>query len=621
MKASRVRTPFRALPGRASAILLSAGTILVVLGARLRIVERYGSDLPWWDQWGAEAEQVLTPWYQHGRLWRNLLVSYSEHRIAPTRALNLALTAIGGQWDARVECCANALLAAALAAVLLGWVRRHFGRFWGLTSTALVVLFLSLPLAAENILGGFQSQFLFLIGFSTAAIYGLAERDAGSAPWLMGLVAGLLAMVSMGSGFFFSIPVAIICAARLLGAGRRRDDGITLGAAVAFAAVGWWSRPLAPWQGVLHAGGARDFLLYFAHCLAWPKPDWPWLGALVWLPWTVMAAGSLRSRLGREEPARNLVFAGGLWVLLQIVAVSYARGARGEAPATRYAEVFTLGVLFSYLSIPRAAAALRWRAPVAVGAAWAAAVAGVALYQSGRIYRGTLPDTKADYSACERNIQGYLLTNDPAYLSKKPVHEIPFFAGEPLARVLAQPEIRKIMPAGVRPPVPLEAGGWLAGFHEGGVGPLTPPLAPRRAWGSFGSKGDGGPAFWESALIPASAFAFWRIDVAGALGMPGTSLQVISGRTGAVIADIRSGGDAGGAWRAAYVRAPREPARVVARSDSPSTWFAFGAPVEMSWLSYWSMQLTGQGTHLLAAGLALAAAAIAGLVIPRGREG
>jgi len=603
----------------ASGILISIGIILVVFGSRLRIVERYGSDLPWWDQWGGEAEQVLTPWLQHGELWRNLFTPYSEHRIAPTKALNLALEVMGGQWDARVQCVVNAMLVAALAAVLLGWVRGGFAPFWSLAATILGVLFLSLPLASDNILGGFQSQFLFLAGFSLAAIYGLINRPAGSALWLLASCAGCLALVSMGSGFFFSIPVLCVTAFRLAGAGRRLGLWTTLAAAILFSAIGWWIRPLAPWQGVLHAKNAHDYFLYLAHCLAWPKPDWPWLGLPFWLPWGVLAARWTFSSSRRDEPARTFVFAGGFWVLLQLLAVSYARGARGEYPANRYAEILTLGLLFSFLSLPFVFPASWRRTPIVIGILWSLAVAGIASYQSRRFFEFSLPASKASYAACERNIQGYLITNEFSYLNKTPVTEIPLFAGEPLARVMAPPEIRGIMPASVRPPIPLEPGGKSAGFHLGGTSPETPPLALRRVWGSFASAAGGAAAEWKSSIIPASPFAYWKIEVSGSLGSPGTSLDVVSEESGKVLSGAFPTRIAGNSWRAAYARAPREPARLVAHADSPSTWFAFSAPVEMSGLSYWSLQLARKGSWLLLGGLPLGAAGMVGWLLSNRR--
>src|SRR5215213_4173804 len=75
---------------------------LLIWGAKLAVIDRFGSDVPFWDQWAKEGELTYAPWLERGEFWRNLFVPHNEHRIAPTLAVNLALVMISGQWDARV---------------------------------------------------------------------------------------------------------------------------------------------------------------------------------------------------------------------------------------------------------------------------------------------------------------------------------------------------------------------------------------------------------------------------------------------------------------------------------------------------------------------------------------
>ena len=84
-------------------ILLALAIFLIVVGAKLVVIERSGTDLPFWDQWAKEGELMHAPWLERGELWSNLFVPHNEHRIAPTLAANLALVATTGQWDARVQ--------------------------------------------------------------------------------------------------------------------------------------------------------------------------------------------------------------------------------------------------------------------------------------------------------------------------------------------------------------------------------------------------------------------------------------------------------------------------------------------------------------------------------------
>ena len=585
-------------------LLIAVGLFLTVVGARWVVIAHYGSDVPYWDQWGSEAEVVLTLWLQRGELWSSLYAQHSEHRILPTKALNLELTLLGGQWDARVQCVTNACLLAALATSLFIWTYPRCGKAWSLGASVILTLLLSLPLAVENILGGFQSQFCFLMGFSLLAIFGFISAPAFSLRWVMSCVTGIFALVSMGSGFLFALPVAFVTACRLLRAPRERSLWITLVTSLLLAAVGWGIRPHAPWQDGLHAQNARDFLLFLVHCLAWPAPEWPWLLALFWLPWFVSFGVWLRSDFQSKGATHEFVIAGGGWILLQLAAASYARGLGGGMPPNRYFDLLSLGLFFSFLGV----AVLHRRQRISwwpfVGVACGIATIVAALFCLRQTLAHDLPDRKRNSLAYERNIQAYLLTGDFSHLNKAPVTEIPLFAGDVLERILRPPELRRVMATSVRVPVPVAPAQETAAFREQGYSPETPALRYRRVWGSYRQPDIAEASEWRSAVIPASQFAYWKFEIAGDLAEPGLSLRIVSARTGAVLTDIMPYSIARDSWRTVYVNAPGEPAVLVARDLNPHRWFAFSEPVEVGWLPYWARKLAKYGWWPLGIGLA-----------------
>ena len=117
MNASHATSP----AGFTRRVLLALAVFLVVVGAKLVVIERSGTDLPFWDQWAKEGELTHAPWLERGELWKNLFTPHNEHRIAPTLATNLALVATSGQWDARVQCVVSGALHALLLAALFLW--------------------------------------------------------------------------------------------------------------------------------------------------------------------------------------------------------------------------------------------------------------------------------------------------------------------------------------------------------------------------------------------------------------------------------------------------------------------------------------------------------------------
>lgn len=81
----------------------SVVTALLVFGfvcfARLWLVRAFGSPVPYWDQWEAEAHTLYRPWLDgtfHGSV---LFSPHNEHRIVLTRLVDLGLFAATGRWE------------------------------------------------------------------------------------------------------------------------------------------------------------------------------------------------------------------------------------------------------------------------------------------------------------------------------------------------------------------------------------------------------------------------------------------------------------------------------------------------------------------------------------------
>ena len=69
----------------ASAVCL----FLLILGAKWTFIDRYGTDMPDWDQWDAEGLHLYAPWFTHDHFVRELFTPHNEHRIVLTKLQNL----------------------------------------------------------------------------------------------------------------------------------------------------------------------------------------------------------------------------------------------------------------------------------------------------------------------------------------------------------------------------------------------------------------------------------------------------------------------------------------------------------------------------------------------------
>src|SRR5690242_7592258 len=70
-------------PGRFSRLLpfaLALSLFCVVLGAKFNLLQRDGSDLPFWDQWDAEGDFLFRPHLERGLHAADLFRPHNEHR-------------------------------------------------------------------------------------------------------------------------------------------------------------------------------------------------------------------------------------------------------------------------------------------------------------------------------------------------------------------------------------------------------------------------------------------------------------------------------------------------------------------------------------------------------------
>ncbi|PTX92588.1 hypothetical protein DB354_14775 [Opitutus sp. ER46] len=613
-------------PARRRRTFLVVAVFFCVWCTKLAVIGRYGTDLPVWDQWAKEGELCYAPWFERHEFWAPLFLPHSEHRIAPTLALNLGLLRLGAdQWDARVQCAVSAALHALIAAGLAAWALRRLPTGWALAVVGTIVLVTAPPIAWENVLLGFQSQFYFLIGFTLLALGGVLGAPAGSWRWCGGVAAAVVAGVSMGSGLLVTAPIALLAALRLrqpTNAARPRRLGrasnlATIATAVVLAAIGWWFRPQAPWHTPLHAHSFAEAAVYALRCLSWPLYGFPWLAPLLWLPWFVLATRRLISPFTREprhgaSVTADLVVAGGLWVLAQVAAVSFARGGGSSLPGIRYGDVFAVGVVlnaFALALLARSAAPDTRRASrFALTTTWSILVVAAVAVATRSTFQTELPQRAADHRDYVHNVRMFLRTDDQEAFAREP--KLPFPHTDWLIRLLRNPTIRRIMPASVRAPIEVP------GLRNDGSLAAVPTLAT--LWPDAARVVTAGQT-WRSPALSAD-HGWWKIETAGDVGQSGTTFELVSARTGALLARIAPSKPAGAHWRAAYVRCPSEPAILVAHVATPARWVGFSEPVWVSPLSYRTWRLTAHAPLLAGASYILFAGALL-LVAYQRRDG
>jgi hypothetical protein len=614
---------------RALSVLIPACLFVLVLGLKLDVINRFGSDLPNWDQWDAEGLHIYLPWAEHRLGPADFFRPQNEHRIVLTKLLGFLELLINGQWDARLQCVVNALLHCSLAVLFFGIGRRHLPRPWHPGLFALVALLFGLPLAWQNVVSGFHSQQYFLLGLSLGALGLLPFSAPWSRRWWTGAACAGLAVFSMGSGFFAAAMVIPLVVFRCwLGRLPLRPFRPTLVLGLGVVAAGCLGRVTVSGHDILKAHSIGEFVLYVIHSLQWPSPDHAWLALVFWSPLVVMTWVLSRSRVTAPQNDFPLLVLGlGCWVGLQILATAYARGAGAEPPTSRYVDTLVLGILANAL-------ALGWLANhttkipryffVGGTVVWVCAL-GLGLYvQSRAIYREVLPDIARERAGWERNVRQYLATGDVSFLQEP---DIPYPGTKSFRERIDLPALQAILPVSVRRPLRLDS------VHPGPftlrdtlpARPLpdalepgqpkstieanrslsaTPSLEFARTWNCESSDPAGE---WVSLPFDLPHRTYLRFLVAGGFGEPGTTLVLRNPTLGFVLANVQPvDGRAHATWRTVDVLVPAGRVELCVRRDDHAPGFAFSEPVELAPLSYWSSLAVRTGRLLWPAAAALA---------------
>jgi len=376
--------------------ILLASLILIVLGAKFLLIKNYGSMVPYWDQWDAEANNLYKPYLNSDLSIASLFSAHNEHRIFLTRILSLLLLELDGGWDPFFEMAINAFLHVLAICILTTLILRIID----IPLRGIFVVFTSfifaLPIGFENSLSGFQSQFYFIEIFSFLAITALVRTKAFGPLWWIGICWSVLAYFSLASGALTvaSIFFVVVCQTFL---GLRRGTQELAAAAIllilTFAMIHFVTH--VPQHDQLGAHTFRQFLDSTLHFLAFPFGK---AGVIAILPMAIYGLYVLRKRPELNSP-HWVVFGLILWLLAQAISIAYGRAA--GSTASRYLDLALIGLPlnFGILLFALRTKLIAHRSIFAVVAVWLTLIAAQLTLKT---FKTTFPDISLRY---ENSIQ------------------------------------------------------------------------------------------------------------------------------------------------------------------------------------------------------------------------
>ncbi|OBG34584.1 hypothetical protein A5673_21325 [Mycobacterium sp. E3198] len=466
-------------PGRKRTVALLAAVACAVLGAKLITIWILGSPMPFYDQWNGEAADLFSPYLRGTLSLNDLLAPHNEHRILVFRLFALAHLELAGEWNVRLEMVFGAIVHTAVIAWLAALLMPLVPIQRRMLLACFIAFLFALPMGYENTLWGFQSQVYLALLFGIAAVVAFAFARPFSARWFGGLAAAVLSYFSFATGVAAVLAVGALVGIQIATNARKRCAreiaGVVILTSIAVAMIVWAAsipHPVkVPWTSFIQG------LCQFA--------------ALVGVGFIPMVWFCYHAVARRPRISDRVWIAVGIsgWVTIQLVLLAYGRG---TAIAARYLDiallVYPVALMAVFASFDRVCVSRFSRFAKQGVVMWVfIVVTAFGALGYGLVLKAVAWGEGAHQQ--EINVQAYLATRNVADLKAKggrgQAVDLSFPDPQRLASILADPDVRAILPREFRPTNSDNAGarsrmllkGSLAGVTAGAVR-LLPVVAP-----------------------------------------------------------------------------------------------------------------------------------------------
>ena len=326
---------------RSSRTLFFLGIFLFILASKFWLIDHFGNGTPYWDQWDGEANGLFIPYLEQRLDWRFFFQPHNEHRIACTKILSLGLLKVNGQWDPRLEMSIQGVIHAATMALLVFLLSFKTSPGHSVGLGIFTAFICAVPVAWENTLWGFQSQFYFVVLWGISGLYFNWRYQTLSRWWLFGCALFAIGLVSMAGGMLAPAAATVLVVSRILTSPRswpRQLGGA--GILGLLCVTGFLLVQHVPGHDSLKAQSAAEMLSSLKSLAAWPLKSWLF-AIILQAPFLALGFRAYRRKTTSNDLAW-LLTALGTWSMLQMLAISYGRANGGLA--SRYTDNFSIGL-------------------------------------------------------------------------------------------------------------------------------------------------------------------------------------------------------------------------------------------------------------------------------------
>lgn len=307
--------------------------LLLVWIFRIVLVNRYGVNVPYFDQWDMEGEGLYIPYLEGHFSFLDIFKPHNEHPIALTRIYLLSLFNLnGGVWDSVLSMKVQSFFP---AVTFLFFAIDYIKNSDNPSKLSLFILFLVffLPIGYDSLLWGIEVHWYFLSLFSVLALRAGAYSNPHPKNFFLAWFLSVLSFLSIASGFITTFVLGVMEGYRFLtDRSRKRHLIFSLFSFVSAFAL-YKTIPQVAVSQSLALKSYSQFPYLFLKTIGWPDMSGIFL---YWIPSTVLLVTYIRSK----KSLNSLLFPLGIicWLLIQATAVTVKRGGF----VIRYADMFML---------------------------------------------------------------------------------------------------------------------------------------------------------------------------------------------------------------------------------------------------------------------------------------
>ncbi len=192
----------------------SVFVFLSVLAIRLLIINIYGVNIPFVDEWWTELDSIIL-FKENSLTLKYLFGPHVNHIVFFPKLWWILLYCVRGYWDILFELKCQALIPALSAFLINFWLLKDINRR-SFFSTVLVVLIFAYPFSIENLLSGFQICMHLCFFFTILSLRIIASEKINFIKVFISATFAFFAFLSLAGGVFTTLIISFYCLYRYL---------------------------------------------------------------------------------------------------------------------------------------------------------------------------------------------------------------------------------------------------------------------------------------------------------------------------------------------------------------------------------------------------------------------